>query len=199
MSKGQSSVQGSRRNTHHLPSVSVASANISSLPSNRRMDTQSLPSERPSYKLHLPSHPPTNHIDNPVHVFAQSDVDARPLGAATAKPPAHQTCQLVPFSNLAGQRTSRVSLHIRLKISVVLPECQFHPFILPDRRRLLQLSFRHKTCCPSPFLGSTGCINHVIVLRRRPHAASGLDSRLEGQKFGTRVKRPVPSKPIHSQ
>lgn len=114
--------------------------------------------KRSSYKLQLTSHLPTNHIDNPVYVLAQSDIDPWPSGAATADPPAHQSRQHVLFSNLAGQRTSRVSLHIKLKISVVMPECQFHPFILPGKHRLLPLPFQHRTCCPSSFLGSTHCI-----------------------------------------
>lgn len=112
------STQRNRTNTHHLRSVSVASTNMSSLAihTDRQTHSQRTPTsfrKRPSYKLCLPSHPPTNHIGDPVHVFAQTDVDPWPLGAATADPPAHYSRQLVPVPNLAGQRTSRVSLHIK--------------------------------------------------------------------------------------
>lgn len=115
--------QGRSRNTHHLPSMSVASAYISSLATQTDRWTQSLSSEKSLLQGLSTQCPPTNHIVYPVHVFAQSNVDPRPSRAATADPPAHQPRQLVPVSNIAGQRTSRVSLHIRLKVSVLLPKC----------------------------------------------------------------------------
>lgn len=88
---------------------------------------------RTSQKLRPPRHPPTNHFSDPLQVLAQPDVDPGPVGTAAADPPAHQPGQLVSAVHHAGQRTSRVPLHIRSEVSLSPPGRRYQPLLSPPR------------------------------------------------------------------